>query len=176
MSTQKEIELIKTQALKFSKALEPIAVRDNIIILGGRGERRFPRAGCAKASRLFGHLLLEKKVFTNLILSKFCNDHEIEHTWLEHEGCIIDLTCCQFDGLPRRTTCEYFCSEPRCGHTEELPPIPKCPYECPFISGTGLEWYSDNWPKELRESKNIRTTHLTENEQNILKEIEMSDR
>lgn len=175
MVTQKEIELIKAQALKFSKALEPIVVRENIIILGGRGERRFPRAGCATASRLFGHFLLEKKILTHLILGKFCDHNETEHTWLEHEGCIIDLTCCQFDGLPRRSTCDYFCGDPMCHHTEELLPIPKCPYECPFISETGLEWYSDNWPKELRERRNIRSTHLTEKEQKILNEIEMSD-
>lgn len=175
MATQKEIEFIKTQARKFSKALEPIVVRDDILILGSREERRFPRVGCAKASRLFGHFLLEKKILTHLILGKFCAHNETEHTWLEYEGCIIDLTCCQFDGLPRRSTCEYFCGDPMCPHTEELPLIPKCPYECPFISETRLEWYSKYWPEKLRKSKDIRDTHLTEKEQKILKEIKMSD-
>lgn len=176
MVTQKEIELIKAQAQKFSKALGPIVVRDNIIALGGNGEPRFPKAGCATASRLFGHFLLEKKIVTNRIEGKFCNDHETEHVWLEYEDWIIDLTCCQFDGSPRRTKCTRYCPDPICCHTEELPPIPKCPYECPFISETRLEWYSDNWPEKLRKSKDIRDTHLTEDEQKILNEIEMSDR
>lgn len=99
------------------------------VSLGYRTPFQFPMGGCAKSSRLFGQLLLRDGVRTDLVVGQYRDDKEREHTWLEHDTCVIDLTCCQFDGSN---------------------PVAKCPYANPHVSKSNISWYSQYWPQELR--------------------------
>lgn len=72
----------------------------------------FPNGGCRFSSILFGLLLRNHKIVTTLVegwqclkcddcKNEDCKDRR-EHVWLEYDGWIIDLTCCQFDGFPQQ--------------------------------------------------------------------------
>ena len=158
MTNHEEIEAIKKSALEFSKVLRAIVIdmpEDKILQtlpLGGQGKTCFPNGGCRAASNLFGHFLLERGIVKKIYQCtyEFIGDRGIEHTWLEYGNCIIDLTCCQYDG------------------SLDVPP---CPYKCPLVSDSDRDWYSTNWPSEFRQCQNVSEITLHVRYREILDNI-----
>jgi hypothetical protein len=103
--TVKEIVRQHGNDRRFAPGFVPLGVR-----LGF-----FPNGGCRFASILFALILRRRDIITTLVTGwqcPKCDEYDEcvrreckarrEHTWLEYDGCVIDLTRCQFGDFPER--------------------------------------------------------------------------